>query len=622
MNSGENALIQASDTLNINTHDADINNTDGATLFGFNSLVLTTAQAIKNMAGYIQSAFNITLNALTLDNDQDASVIAQGGTLDANVSSLSNQGLLFADDVDIDSDNFSNSGQSAQIQATSHLDINNSNHIYNQSGALIYSAGNVSLSTVNNVYNTSSIIEAVGNLNISANTIENQQQAGADESFLYSGNTMTLTGNVNNDNSNIQSSADLSIVNGDFTNNAGGAVKAKNGTATFDVGNWTNYGFIGAYNLDVTAENALNQGDKALVMAGSTMLDGSQFSFTTTSGGLSNKGGAVIYSFGSGSFDIAGTLLNESSFIETNGALILSSNYLVNEKEEFEVIKDELEIERINGDISTSEIENKPGGLYKSHENSTTMETTYSISKNSNAAMLLSGGNMQLKVGNDITNGYSLISSAGKLHIEAKNFFNKIIQETDTIIKTGVYTLYTRSSCSWYENCSHKNHSHHTRNIDELIYSDLNIDESSTVTAGGSFTGSFSNLENGSVLSIENRADEEVAIKDASSELTDNTVKNENLPDTSTDDVTDLGSEPDQVSATATSEDPLIKELDDIDPSELSADLSDTTLDDLTSSALFSQVDNSDHNYLIETNPNFTDYQNFISSDYMLEKWG
>lgn len=625
-NSGQTALIQASNSLDINTHNADINNTNGATLFGFNSLVLTTTQAIENIAGYIQSAFNITLNALTLNNDEDASVIAQGGTLDANVSSLSNQGLLFANDVDIDSTNFSNSGQSAQIQAVTNLDINNSNHIYNQSGALIYSAGNTNLTTANNVYNTSSTVEAGGNLSISANTIQNQKN-GPDESYLYSGNTMTLTGNVNNEDSNIQSSGDLIIENGGFTNNAGGAVKAKNGTATFDVDSWYNYGFIGSDSLFVETDNIYNIGGSSFVLTGTGLT------FNAKNGSIYNTRGSLLYSFGGMELTAKNKIVNSSANIEAKDRLDITAASFENERSGIEVDYSSVVVEkRENYVVDESVLEHDPGVVHIVYENSETVRDSQLISEIDKESFVLSDGIIKINLTGNLYNEYSTISAGDTLEIYANDVIQKEFAESVIDTTTGKYSaVVLRKNCfdvgfdricdgykgrkdppSYHENFETEKSNPNNQELQVI---------GSTLSAKNGIKGKFKNLQNGDV-EIVNDAPKEADIKDADSTLADDQVKDENLPDSPTDDVTDLGSNPDQVTTAATTEDPLIIELDEIDPSALSADLSDTSLDDLTSSALFSQTENSDHNYLIETNPNFTEYENFISSDYMLEKMG
>ncbi|MFY0639798.1 MAG: hemagglutinin repeat-containing protein [Bermanella sp.] len=618
-NSSSSALIQASNTLTVDANSSDIINQSGATLFGLNKLVLNTEKAIKNLNAYIQSALDIVMDSLSFANDKNASVISQNGLVDINVSDINNQGLLIGKNVDISTNSFKNTGSNAQIQASDNVSINASSNLYNQSGALIFSAGNASLTSGNNFYNQSSIVETGGNLNISAKLIQNEKQSGGIESYLFSSRDMNLTGNFRNNDSILQSGRNLNVNNGYFLNTANGVVKAKEGTATFGVSTWTNYGFIGSNILNINASgNLLNQGDDALVLAGTS------FNLKSSSGGLTNKDGGVLYSFGNGSFDINGHVLNESSTIETQGRLDLKAGSLTNKRDVFKISYTEVVTDSATEkSISRSELPDAPSSSRFWYANVTYNEVTQTpyISEAGVQGTILSGGSMTLDTVNDIRNEYSTISAAGNLNAKARALYNFETDEEIVITTTGTYKYGTWKKCRSHESCGHKRRKHHTREFQDIEKIDKPL-ASSTLTAGGAFTGSFKNLENGAVKGIKNRKDEDIAVNAPKASLSDKNVSQTDLESETISDVTDVGDAPSQIEDQTNVADTYTPELEDIDPSKLSVDLSNTDIKELSNGALFSEASNTDHNYLIETNSKFTEYENFISSDYMLEKMG
>ena len=133
---------------------------------------------------------------------------------------------------------------------------------------------------------------------------------------------------------------------------------------------------------------------------------------------------------------------------------------------------------------------------------------------------------------------------------------------TNTVTETGTDTLYRKKkSCKWYGSCRTKYYTDY-RNYNPLVIETVVSHASATLSAGGKLTTKGSKLENkGSVGSNDQSVNDK-------------------------------------------------------------ADNNSNELVSLTLDARFSTPSTPDANFLFETNPAFTNYDTFISSDFMLERMG
>jgi len=139
--------------------------------------ILTADGRLIN-SGDMTATTTATIN--TREGIDNSGTIAAGGVLDIDSEGeLVNQGnaALFGEDVDIDVATVSNreeGGRAAVIAARNNLTID-ADEIENRDGALLYSSNDTTL-TVATLNNNSGLIDADGDINITANTINNTNE--------------------------------------------------------------------------------------------------------------------------------------------------------------------------------------------------------------------------------------------------------------------------------------------------------------------------------------------------------------------------------------------------------------------------------------------------------------
>ncbi|EAT13800.1 filamentous hemagglutinin N-terminal domain-containing protein [Bermanella marisrubri] len=623
-NHGRQAKIQAGSSISIDV-ESDINNTEGALIYSAGNTSLTTQNNVNNSNAilaadgdfdFVGQAFNnysadsnnnfaalqvvgnATLSTNQINNSLGSVIATENGLLDMdNSGAISNTGLIAGAQVDITTDAITNSGVDAQIQAKESLSIAAIQTWYNKMGALIFSEGVASLSSQGYFYNDSGIVETLGALSIDAERIYNQKNTHHNEKgYLVSSGDMSVTGSLYNKVAAIQSNGNFNQDQGLFHNESTGVVKAVNGEATFNSTDWDNYGFVGGNKLDITAKTIDNDGDKALVLAHENLR------MKTTLGDLRNRNGGVLYSFGSAGFDVDGTLLNESSIIETSGSLFITAGELTNKRTVFITDVDDYDIDRRTNYVIATDLEDYfpnyiydliekdrlPGGyIHKMVENSITTREVFTIEEMSQESFILSGDNIDLNIKGAIRNEYSTISALGNNDAASFDVINFEFEEKQIDKKTGKYTFVILSKCNWPERCL-KGRDRAPSNPRDIRHPPKVVDSSNN----SDFKKVVSTISANKKLSIK--------------------------AETISNGTSDKANESDSVVINAP-KDVSDKSTDIITSEIINAG---SNLDDLSYGALFSQVDNGNHGYLIETNPNFTEYQNFISSDYMLERMG
>ncbi|WP_445990287.1 hemagglutinin repeat-containing protein [Chromobacterium haemolyticum] len=165
---------------------------EGDTLASQGSLSFRTSGSLRN-EGKWASAGNVSLQAASFSNAAGAKLAASGrldinsagqalnqGRLDAEqlnltAASLDNTGMISGRDVTASGGVIDNHGGQAVLAATRSLGLNAGTRLSNRDSAYIYSGGALSLSSGDLIENISTTIEAEGDVSISAGRFNNQR---------------------------------------------------------------------------------------------------------------------------------------------------------------------------------------------------------------------------------------------------------------------------------------------------------------------------------------------------------------------------------------------------------------------------------------------------------------
>ncbi|MGR2681655.1 hemagglutinin repeat-containing protein [Chromobacterium haemolyticum] len=165
---------------------------DGDTLASQGALSLRTKGSLHN-EGRWASAGNISLQAANISNASGAKLVS-GGRLDINsagqalnqgrldaeqlsltASALDNTGMISGRDVTVNGGVIDNHGGQAVLAATRSLSLNAGSRLSNRDSGYIYSGGALSLSSGDLIENISTTIEAEGDVSIRAGRLNNQR---------------------------------------------------------------------------------------------------------------------------------------------------------------------------------------------------------------------------------------------------------------------------------------------------------------------------------------------------------------------------------------------------------------------------------------------------------------
>ncbi|MFB9170382.1 hemagglutinin repeat-containing protein, partial [Chromobacterium piscinae] len=165
---------------------------DGDTVASQGSLSLRTSGSLRN-EGKWGNAGNVSLQAASFSNAAGAKLAARGkldinsagqavnqGRLDAeqltlNAAALDNSGMISGRDVSASGGVIDNHGGQAVLAATHSLSLNAGSRLTNRDSGYIYSGGALGLSSGDLIENISTTIEAEGDINISANRLDNRR---------------------------------------------------------------------------------------------------------------------------------------------------------------------------------------------------------------------------------------------------------------------------------------------------------------------------------------------------------------------------------------------------------------------------------------------------------------
>ncbi|MBJ7540082.1 hypothetical protein, partial [Marinomonas transparens] len=521
--------------------------------------------------------------------------------------------------------------------ATGDLTLNaTQGDVNNTSGAKISANNTLTINTVADLINTGASIESANDIVISSRDLTNTSNG-----LIRANDSLTLhwARALKNTTSKIAAKNDIktSQRSGSLTNHASGIITAQNGTLDLTMGSLTNYGGIGANRVELDTSGVSNSGGSGLIMANS-YLD------VRSTGNMYNLDGGSLFSLGGGYLQAKGTITNSSADIETRGGdLTIDANRLVNKISSIEVayrnegngqhtenfgellvsenenylaykkIMDDLYYIGDSDDEPPSESYAKyvtekaekdyPLSWYYEKVISYTQSTSIPyVLKRSAQGRILSANNIVI-TGN-IENEASIISAVGGLnHYGEVNTPSSIAQQVTT--KSG--TEFVRQSRSGVctgtdsadregagERCVSRATEYYYENAGS--YSDI---QSTPVTLiNSTFTGNNRVTGKGGSFSS-------VGTSDTIASLAAQEKASETLGSATDIDFSDPTQAPQAFN------DAQIKSRRDA--------IFDDVFKNLVSSALFNGA-SPNPNYLVETNPLLTSYENFISSDYLLNK--
>ncbi|WP_024912763.1 hemagglutinin repeat-containing protein [Chania multitudinisentens] len=185
-NQGGTLLSQQALTLSVQQ---DYTHRAGDTISSNQSVTLSVAGVLTNLADWLLPG-DLTLHSAHFTNLASlvgktlhlttGALLNQGrieaDTLAFQADSVDNQATLMADNLVINSRIIDNHGREALIAATEHIDLITGERLTNRDGALIYSAGSLSLSSGDLIENRASNIEAEGDLTLESRRFDNLRE--------------------------------------------------------------------------------------------------------------------------------------------------------------------------------------------------------------------------------------------------------------------------------------------------------------------------------------------------------------------------------------------------------------------------------------------------------------
>jgi filamentous hemagglutinin len=627
-------LAAAGGNLKINAQN-NLSNQHGTVQAGKN--LTATAQNIANQQGSITSLDNsgLVMNA-TQNIDNTAGTIGGNGDVSMTTASLVNIAGKVLAKGDINA-NISNSLDNTNGKITAEKDVN----IGKTAATSTIKTSQGSMSAGNNLsVNAASFNIAGGNLmanrdiNLISNTLfgAGTITSGQDINFKLNGDFtyspgMNFTANrdLNFNVANLTNYSKLSAVRNlkvsatNVTNGAGATLQGGTGLTISAAGDVSNSGTIQSGNvnlsgntitntsavfgdtLTVTANTVQNNGDKAVI---ATTKEASFYAKTS----LENKDGASIYS--SGNINIAGsskkdsngeyidktnTVLNQSATIEADKDINISANTLTNKKREFvtgqKVVSDETYISLSEDEEGNPEFNwNKkyliPGSSWRK------CIGTHQSGDNAPSSPIYENGAIFL-VGQTITETKIIKDSPEGKIISANNI--KLVTDNVTNDNSSILAGATLSTVGTVNNIATGYVRVTTRHLADLSMGNhkKHINKRYDDTTSEQLPGQTAILGGGQAVTIQGTTINNITTSPVNTPTINSSVPLENTQ-------TLL---------------PVAK-----DTNTTSAKQTVAIQITLPSNAMFKINTEPSAHYLVETDSRFTNYGNFISSDYMLQK--
>lgn len=559
-------LIGGNGDVEINA--TQLANTQGGKLLAGGNLVLNTPASIDNTHSTLYATGDLTVNQPGANINNTQGSIGATGSVSLHIASLNNQSGSIAADTNVYLTAAELTGIGS-IVAGGNATIGLQGNYTNQSGNEFKANGNLTFSTTGNFTNQTTL-EAVGDLALNAANIDNQSGA-------------------------IINSANTTLNAGSNLTNAG---HIEGNTVTATAASLTNTGTFIGDTLTLNAGNLSNQGAPAIIAATGTVN-------LFVGNALTNQGGATIYSLGDIHIAADNTLahptaqiVNESSVIEAQGDIGINVGTLTNRRASFTIAKvqtastplTEYQVwdsgwsaSVINNPAYNPLIINPPDQIgYERRRTEQSVTREDQLVSAADPGQILAGRNLNIAAA-QVDNQESRIIAHDSLNVQATgsltNRATQLQQATETTVVhkvcydiQGAYPGSAGSCSSGWINVP-------------------TVSQSTTVI--GSLTAQ---MQSDNTLSIEAGNITNTAVS-ASGNIVSGIAQTvgTNQPSNAV-----TGAAPQSV-GTVTQGQPSLS---------------------LPASGLYTTHPDPGQHYLVETDPRFTSYRNFISSDYLLARLG
>ena len=559
-----------------------------------------SADGLLSNTGKIAATQNAVIEAGNIENTEEGYIeAAKDLTADVEGQLHQNKATIKAgEDVNITSGSINNEEESLISaagdmtiaagtefinNASSIISVNNMEltaaDLTNENKALI-NTENLTLNGTNTLTSDNANIYATGTSTINAGTFTNKN-----ETTFHTGTDANITADTMvNTNSAMDVQGNLTADIGSFTNEDNGYLGVE-GNADFSTGSFTNQSLGNIFvtgNLTETSSGDFMNEDGLIAVGGSAEFNAENF---TNQNDTAYKQGSVINAVGDITINAEDTVLNRSSNIESQGDINITANDVINKKDKF-VTDWDITYEYISYKIPHL---NAPNYYDAMREFERTIHTGV-IKEETDDANIIASGNINIKADNDVINHYSKIAAGKDLTVEAGNTVENVgYQGTihhDDLGRDNHYWKYKKHK-RFHIGC------HYVYGTTVIPYEDHNVyDQEQSDTSERlsvmSGAGTVKIVGQNGVINKTLEADGkqyEDREKTVSTEVTDKLD-----------------------GKTAAENNPF-----DADKQ--------LTIDQLQiNSKIYTLNEDPSADYLVETNPKYADYHEFLSSDYLLER--
>jgi filamentous hemagglutinin len=559
-----------------------------------------SADGILSNTGKIAAAQNAVIEAGNIENTEEGYIeAAKGLTADVEGQLHQNKATIKAgEDVNITSGSINNEEESlisaaGDMAVTAGTEfINNASTIVsvnnmqltaadltNEDKALI-NTENLTLNGINTLTSDNANIYTTGTSTVNAGTFTNKN-----ETTFHTGTDANITADTMvNTNSAMDVQGNLTADIGSFTNEDNGYLGVE-GNADFSTGSFTNQSLGNIFvtgNLTETSSGDFMNEDGLIAVGGSAEFNAENF---TNQNDTAYKQGSVINAVGDITINAEDTVLNRSSNIESQGDINITANDVINKKDKF-VTDWDITKEYISYKIPHLDAPNYYDAM---REFERTIHTGV-IKEETDDANIIASGNINIKADKDVINHYSKIAAGKDLTVEAGNTVENVgYQGTihhDDLGRDNHYWKYKHHG-RWHIHCYWRYGTTVIPYEDHQVYDQEQSDSSERLSVM-SGTGTVKIVGQNGVINKTLEADGkqyEDREKTVSTEVTDKLD-----------------------GKTAAENNPF-----DADKQ--------LTIDQLQiNSKIYTLNEDPSADYLVETNPKYADYHEFLSSDYLLER--
>lgn len=558
-----------------------------------------SADGLLSNTGKIAATENAVIEAGNVENTEEGYIEA-AKDLTADVEGLLHQNkatIKAGEDVNITSGSINNEEESLISaagdmavtagtefinNASSIISVNNMEltaaDLTNENKALI-NTENLTLNGTNTLTSDNANIYTTGTSTVNAGTFTNKNEA-----TFHTGTDSNITADTMvNTNSAMDVQGNLTADIGSFTNEDNGYLGVE-GNADFSTGSFTNQSLGNIFvtgNLTETSSGDFMNEDGLIAVGGSAEFNAENF---TNQNDTAYKQGSVINAVGDITINADDTVLNRSSNIESQGNINITANYVINRKDKFVTDWD------ITKEYISYKIEHLPGGNYYDamREFERTIHTGV-IKEETDDANIIASGNINIKADNDVINHYSKIAAGKDLTVEAGNTVENVgYQGTihhDDLGRENHYWKYKKHK-RFHIGCHYVYGTTVIPYEDHKVYDQEQSDTSerlSVMSGTGTVKIVGKNAINKTLEANGNQYEDRE--KTVSTEVTDKLDG---------------------------------KTAAENNPFDANKQL---TIDQLQiNSKIYTLNEDPSADYLVETNPKYADYHEFLSSDYLLER--